>query len=107
MKDGIYYVTFKSNMQDFGNGTVVAKSNTVNGGDFAYSYKGHVNSNSVSLTIERHDNSVTSVFGNLDSFNLDLSIEESAKGYLLSGNIEGMPQMKITIDAKYIGDLVS
>lgn len=33
MKDGIYFVVFRSNQRDFGNGTVVVKNNAVNGGD--------------------------------------------------------------------------
>ena len=30
MKDGIYFVVFRSNQRDFGNGTVVVKNNAVN-----------------------------------------------------------------------------
>lgn len=40
MKDGIYFVHFKSNIQDFGTGTVVVQNKIINGGDFGFSYKG-------------------------------------------------------------------
>ncbi len=39
MKDGIYFVVFRSNQRDFGNGTVVVKNNAVNGGDFGFTYQ--------------------------------------------------------------------
>ena len=106
MKDGIYFVRFRSNAQYFGNGTVVVKSNTVNGGDFAYLYKGNINGSQVVLAIERHDKTATSVFGDIDKFNLILNIAESGKDYVLNGHIEGMQQMQISIDAKFIGEVI-
>lgn len=105
MKDGIYYVTFRSNLRDVGNGTVVVKNETVNGGDFAYVYRGSVNGNQAILMVERHDKTATSVFGKIDKFNLILNVTESGNGYLLSGHIEDMPQMQISISAKFIGDI--
>ena len=106
MKDGIYYVTFRSNMQDFGNGTVTVRNDIVNGGDFAYLYRGKVNNNQVLLTVERHNRSATSVFGDIDKFNLILNISESGNNYELSGHIEGMQQMQISISAKFIGEVI-
>ena len=42
MRDGIYFVVFRSGQNDVGNGTVVVKDNKVNGGDFGFSYQGVV-----------------------------------------------------------------
>lgn len=107
MKDGIYFVTFKSNIQDFGTGTVVVKDNTVNGGDFGYSYKGKFSGSSAKLTVEKHDKSVQSVFGNIDSFILELLAKDTVSGFLLEGGIPELAGTKIIIDAKFIGELVT
>lgn len=107
MKDGIYYVTFKSNAQDFGNGTVVVRDKEVNGGDFVYSYKGRVlgNGNDVILRVEQHDKTITSVFGDIGDFTLGLFKLSTPSGYVLRGGVEGMPETMIEIEAKFIGDL--
>ncbi|MCV5343099.1 negative regulator GrlR, partial [Escherichia coli] len=42
MKNGIYFVTFSSNNHDVGQGTVVVKDNAINGGDFGFTYQGHI-----------------------------------------------------------------
>ncbi|MEI9697317.1 negative regulator GrlR [Moellerella wisconsensis] len=107
MKDGIYFVRFRSNSQYFGNGTVVVKGNVINGGDFAYLYRGKANNTQVTLTIERHDKSATSVFGDIDKFNLILNIADSGRDYVLAGHIEGMQQMNISINAKFIGEVIN
>ncbi|QCJ70459.1 negative regulator GrlR [Moellerella wisconsensis] len=105
MKDGIYYVTFRSNMQDFGNGTVVVRNHEVNGGDFVYSYKGRVLANDVILQLEQHDKSVTSVFGDVGNFTLGLFTLTTPTGYILRGGVQGMPETMIEVEAKFIGDL--
>ncbi|WP_347254371.1 GrlR family regulatory protein [Leminorella grimontii] len=106
MKDGIYFVVFKSNNLAAGSGTVVVNGNAVNGGDFAYSYKGRANGNAVTLVVEKHNKTATSVFGDVNKFNLILTAAETPHGYLISGNMEGIPSAQIQIDAKFIGDLL-
>ncbi|MBE8614476.1 negative regulator GrlR [Morganella morganii] len=106
MKDGIYFVKFRSNLQDFGDGTVIVKNNIINGGDFAYLYRGTVSDSKITLTVERHDRTATSVFGDVDKFNLILNVAESGNNYVLTGHVEGMQQMQISISAKFIGDVI-
>lgn len=107
MKDGIYYVKFSSNSQDFCEGIAVVESNIVNGGDFACTYRGTINGDSVSLRVDVHDKSRTSVFGSVDSFSLSLTSSATISGgYNLSGHVDGMPQNSIVIQAKHIGDLL-
>ena len=62
MKDGIYFVVFRSNQRDFGNGTVVVKNNAVNGGDFGFTYQGKIDGSQLILRVSQHDLNVTSVF---------------------------------------------
>ncbi|WP_228711922.1 GrlR family regulatory protein [Acinetobacter sp. FDAARGOS_541] len=49
MRDGIYFVKFKSTIQDFGEGTVVVKDGVVNGGDYGFTYRGRVENNLLKL----------------------------------------------------------
>lgn len=105
MKDGIYYVVFRSNNQDFGNGTVVVKDDVINGGDFGFTYKGGTAGDKVMLNVIQHDRAASSVFGDLTNFNLNLTINEVTSGYQLHGGVEGMPSAIIQINAKFIGDL--
>ncbi|KFK98119.1 GrlR family regulatory protein [Serratia sp. Ag1] len=106
MKNGIYFVVFRSNSQDFGNGTVVVRDNKINGGDFGFAYKGAVSDSNVTLYVSQHDKSVTSVFGGLSAFNLNLVITEFGNNYELKGSVEGMPYSTIQIQAKFIGDII-
>ncbi|MDU2940666.1 MAG: GrlR family regulatory protein [Enterobacteriaceae bacterium] len=106
MKDGIYYVVFSSNQQDFGNGTVVVKNDVINGGDFGFTYQGHAEGNKLHLHVYQHDPRVTSVFQGVDNFNLDLSLSDSNEGYLMQGSVAGMPSAQIAISAKFIGKLI-
>ncbi|MCP9270371.1 negative regulator GrlR [Xenorhabdus sp. XENO-1] len=107
MKDGIYFVSFRSNVQDFGNGAVVVRNNVINGGDYVCTYRGRLTHNSITLTVEQHNKEGISVFGNISKFNLLLSVQETSIGYSLNGIVEGMPELKIETQAKFIGDLIS
>lgn len=107
MKDGIYLVTFRSNMQGAGEGTVVVKNNIINGGDIACVYTGRINGDVVTLRVDAHDKARTSVFGAVNSFSLILKVApEISDGYYLSGYMDGAPQTNIIIQAKRIGELL-
>ncbi len=106
MKNGIYYVNFCSNNQDVGSGTVVVRDNTVNGGDYGYTYKGRINGDGVKLQISQHDKSARSVFPGVTNYNLDLKMQQVGENYQLQGNIEGMPSAIIQANVKYIGDVI-
>jgi len=105
MKDGIYYVVFRSNQADAGNGTVVVKDGVINGGDFGYVYQGKIEGGKVKLHVKQHDPKVPSVFPGVTSYSMSLSIEESPGGYVLSGAIDGYPQARLSVGAKYTSAL--
>ena len=106
MKDGICFVKFKSNIQDFGEGTVIVKNGVVNGGDYGFSYQGKVDNNQLKLSAKQHDKSVESVFGNITSYEIDLNINPSNNGYELIGKTDLAPGVVIQAQAKFIGDLL-
>lgn len=106
MKDGVYFVKFKSNIQDFGTGTVVVQNKTINGGDYGFSYKGKIEGDKVNLDIQQHDNTVSSVMGQASQHDLNLNIQETGNGYNLVGGSDFAPGVKIIVEAKFIGDLL-
>ncbi|ECY3258057.1 negative regulator GrlR [Salmonella enterica subsp. enterica serovar Alachua] len=106
MKNGIYFVVFSSNENDFGNGTVVVQNGVVNGGDFGFTYQGKVDGDHLNLHVYQHDPRVTAVFHGVSDFNLALTVHEQPQGYTLSGSVVGMPSTQIAIRAKFIGELL-
>ena len=106
MKDGIYYVVFSSNQNDVGNGTVVVKDHSVNGGDYGFCYQGVIKGDTLALHVFQHDPQVRNVFQGVNEYTLNLTILESNIGYDLKGTVDGMPGSHLTVRAKRIGDLV-
>ena len=110
MIDGIYHVRFSSSTQDFGEGLVTFKDGSVNGGDQGYLYQGKVGSskNEISgkLLIKRWNSSVTSVFGNMQQFELELAgLQSSDRSFQISGNVAGQPNLKISIAGRFLSEL--
>lgn len=106
MKDGIYFVRFTRDMEDFGEGVVVIKNNTINGGDYVCVYTGKAIDNKMELDITQHNSSVETVFGNIKKFTLLLEISQTEMGYLLSGVVKDNPSLKVTVGINYMGEAV-
>ncbi|EPG7852124.1 negative regulator GrlR [Acinetobacter baumannii] len=106
MKDGIYFVKFKSNIQDFGDGTVVVKNGVVNGGDYGFTYQGRIDDNCLKLSAKQHDKNVVSVFGNITDYEVVLDINSLGNDYELVGKTDLAPEVIIQVQAKFIGELL-
>lgn len=106
MKNGIYFVTFSSNNHDVGQGTVVVKDNAINGGDFGFTYQGHIQVDKLDLHVSQHNPQAVNVIQGVNNYTMEMSIEEKQGGYVLSGSVRGIPQARLTVKAKFIGDLV-
>ncbi|HCR2977940.1 TPA: negative regulator GrlR [Serratia marcescens] len=108
MKDGLYAVNFRSNLQDYGSGIVSVKDNAINGGDHGFYYQGKTVDNKIKLLVKHYNPRVQSVFGNINNFYLNLEVAEKGEGhYELSGSMEGQPQMILTVTAKLQAALVA
>lgn len=110
MIDGIYHVRFSSSTQDFGEGLVVIKNGSVNGGDHGYLYQGNVRSDdnriSGKLLVKRWNSSATSVFGNIAQYELELSGSQSPdRAFSVGGNVAGQQALKINIAGRFIAEL--
>jgi hypothetical protein len=110
MIDGIYHVRFSSSTQDFGEGLVIIKAGSVNGGDHGYLYQGHVKSdaNQISgkLLVKRWNSSAKSVFGNISQYELELfGSQSSDRSFSVGGNIADQLALKINIAGRFIAEL--
>ncbi|MGA4365411.1 GrlR family regulatory protein [Pantoea ananatis] len=105
MKDGIYFVVFSNGQNDFGSGTVVVRDNAVNGGDFGFTYQGMVNGRKLELRVTQHNPQAQNVIPGLKNYSIDLSVNDSANGYQLSGSVIGINGANLIVNAKRIGDL--
>lgn len=92
MRDGIYHVTFASNA-DQGEGLVVLKGSSINGGDWGYTYTGPMKPTdtgfSTQLTCKRWNKESRSIFGTIDEFVLNLDAHEQGDGFTASGGVKG------------------
>lgn len=107
MTSGIFYVVFRNNFQEFGEGTVVVKDNIIYGGGSTHTYRGRIQESAVELQIEKHRSSAQSIFKKESDYTLKLNLQESGYGYSLKGQILGEESMQIEVDAKYIGALTA
>ncbi|MMZ41460.1 hypothetical protein D3C81_118130 [compost metagenome] len=106
MKNGIYFITFSSNNNDVGQGTVVVKDDAINGGDFGFTYQGHIEGNKLDLHVSQHNPQAVNVIQGVKNYTMEMVIEDAHGGYVLSGAVRGMPQAQLKVAAKFIGDLV-
>lgn len=107
MKDGIYHVRFASTMGAAGEGLVVVKGGSVNGGDAGYLYQGALDSDATGqlhgqLQVHRWNAGHVSVFGPLGDFALSLSGQAANDGFTVSGGVPGQPSMRITISGRML-----
>ena len=110
MKDGIYHVSFSSKSQEVGQGIVVFKENSANGGDYGYTYSGTFSSEGEQiksiLTIKQWNASAVSIFGPLKEFSLELNGSFSFdNSFLAHGHISGHSSAQITIRGKRISNV--
>ena len=111
MINGIYHVKFSSSNHVFGEGLAFVNSEAVNGGDHGYLYLGRIASNGGSLSgrlqIRRWNSAVASVFGALQSFDLDLTGTQNAsdRSFQVAGNVSGHPAQRITISGRFLSEL--
>lgn len=108
IKDGLYVVSFSSS-DDHGTGVVVVKDGAVNGGDYAYTYQGHLvqQEGAVSSTLEvsRYNPTAQSIFGPVENFELELSGNVNGNRFDMTGNVKGQPSHTINVAARHFKDL--
>jgi hypothetical protein len=112
MQSGIYHVKFTSSQQAYGEGLAVFKDGSVNGGDVGYvylgTYEGIPGGVAAKLKIKKWNQGITSVFGNISEFDLDLrgTFSPDFSSFSVGGGIPLMPGSTITITGKRLADAV-
>lgn len=110
MKTGIYHVNFSAGGQNVGDGLVVVKDGTVNGGDPGYLYTGSISESAsqvtVQLDVKQWNTQIQSVFGPLKQFGLTLAgtADAAAGTFRVRGAITGHPERTIAISGRHLSD---
>ena len=108
MKNGIYHVDFRSGNKSAGQGLVVLKDGTVNGGDAGFLFVGKLladsNVLSADIQVNKWSPGHVSIFGPLTTFGLTLSGQGDSAGgtFRLSGHITGQPAQTIGIHGRFL-----
>lgn len=106
MRDGIYFVEFTSNGRNFGAGTAVVRDNTVNGGDFGFTYQGRIQDGRLNLSVSRHNPLAQNVIEGVNDYVMELSVRDINGSYVLEGSIAGVSGANLVVHAKFIGSLI-
>lgn len=112
MSQGIFHVKFKANTQDFGEGLIVVKNGTVNGGDANYLYQGSVPDTSGEFTSEFNVSpwqpGNTHVFGGTGGYVLKArGVIDYEKGtFNLEGSPQGQPQLTLKAIGRKVADTI-
>ena len=101
MQDGIYHVRFSSAGFN-GEGLVVLKQGSANGGDLGYLYCGRLVAEGDQITgtlnIKRWNAAHTPLFGPLDNFELQLAgTVRQSWHFSVCGTVAGYPNERITM----------
>jgi hypothetical protein len=112
MNPGIYYVKFSSPTTSMsGEGLAVLKDGTINGGDIGYLYIGSFTVKddtaiTADLKVKRWNPAITSLFGNLPEFDLNLSghVAADLTSFSATGGVIGRPGVTIVIKGRRLSD---
>jgi hypothetical protein len=111
MSGGIFHVDFHASTGDYGDGLVVVKNGTANGGDANYLYQGEVPNASGSFQskfkVSKWREGNTNVVG-IDNYTLDATGKvDYEKGTIeLAGTVVGAPHLSVKLIGKKIRDVV-
>jgi hypothetical protein len=104
MKDGMYFLEFRSSLGVEGVGLAVLVGQSLNGGDDGYVYQGSLQGDAATISskvhISRYNPSAVSIFGPLENFDLELSGTWHPNGqhFSLTGTIPGQPHLPISVN---------
>lgn len=110
MREGIYFVNFKSVVSGFGGGLLVYDGGRFHGGDANYLYWGTCTPQdggfSGVLRVAHFRGPRNSVFGTLRSCTLELSGHADELGFEAIGRVAERPELSITLKGQYQTALV-
>jgi hypothetical protein len=110
MIPGIYSSAFFSNKNMGGCGVAIFTGNAIHGGDASHYYRGKYsihgeNQMSASIDVVKYSTLNDSIFGPVGRFRLLLKGIVDEQGFDLSGPMEGVPDVTITMSLRKMGEL--
>ncbi|EHU4279538.1 nucleoside transporter [Salmonella enterica] len=107
MKDGIYTVVFKSNLQSVGEGIVVVNRGMIHGADIAFTIRGKITHPVMELDVHYYNQDIPSVLGMKEDYSLEMHCREREEGhYHFYGHMKGEPSLKLDAYAVYINSIL-
>ena len=107
MKDGVYYMVFKSSLEAFGEGVLVICCGEVNGGDIGFVYQGILDSPMMTLNVIRHHDDIPSALGMERNYQLVMHYHAEQDGeYEMHGHVKGHPELTIEAHVRFLVPLV-
>lgn len=105
MQDGLYTVKFQTPL-GAGSGVLVKVGSRVFGGDTAFAWDGQLaganDTLNGQLNVQRHDSSMPSVFGPLNTFLLNFNGASDGTAATLSATTPSAPGLDMTISMKLL-----
>jgi hypothetical protein len=109
MVSGIYLVNFLANNSLVGEGLVVIRNSSVNGGDQTYLYQGRFDyygdDIKALIEVQHYRGPLNSVLGALKQYTLSLSGKKSGGNFEVSGGIPNISNLQIKITGTKVADL--
>ena len=111
MDDGTYTTHFQSSLGDFGSGIVTVIRNKISGGDSNYRYSGEFSEHGdmvrARICVQHYAGERNSIFGQLNSFTLDVNGVVRNGAGRLAGSVKKFPQAKIVIALKLVEQMAA
>jgi hypothetical protein len=106
MQNGVYRVIFRGPVGE-GRGVIAAKGGALWGGDTGFVYQGSyaAEDGKASIQVKKDDPNFPGVFGPLNDFRLDLTLQVTTSGFIAVGAVPGQPNLQIAITAVKMADL--
>lgn len=106
MKDGIYHVRFAAAGGQAGEGLIVVKGESINGGDAGYLYRGKVTANgdllAAQIQVTRWEPTQMSVFGVIDSFNLTMTGRSTEGSFEATGVTAALGDRTLSMSGRFL-----
>jgi hypothetical protein len=92
MQNGVYRVIFRGPVGE-GRGVIAAKGGALWGGDTGFVYQGSyaAEDGKASIQVKKDDPNFPGVFGPLNDFRLDLTLQVTTSGFIAVGAVPGQP----------------
>lgn len=109
MMSGVYFVEFRANNNNVGQGLIAIDDGRINGGDNAFLFQGRLDTYNDQLRavieVTHYRGEANSIFGSVRQFTLNLSGSSDANTFKMSGGVANMQGASISIVGRKVAEL--